>query len=79
MKSEKTLKTRLTTATPREQKQMLGERLFVSIKGMYPDLTAKITHMLLKKENVEILQMLSDIKYLRVEVEAAVSLIKQGQ
>ena len=71
MKAEK------TTATPREQKQILGKRLFLLIKGMYPGLTAKITHMLLKKENVEILKMFADHDYLKMEVEAAANLLKQ--
>merc|ERR1712150_468322 len=38
--------TMLAAAPPQEQKQMLGERLFPLIQGMYPDLAGKITGML---------------------------------
>ena len=33
----------LASAPPQEQKQMLGERLFPLIQGMYPELAGKIT------------------------------------
>merc|ERR1712141_92925 len=38
----------LAQAPPSEQKQMLGERLFPLIQGLYPDLAGKITGMLLE-------------------------------
>merc|ERR1712241_568606 len=38
----------LAAAPPQEQKQMLGERLFPLIQGMYPELAGKITGMLLE-------------------------------
>ncbi|CAF4873021.1 unnamed protein product, partial [Rotaria socialis] len=38
----------LANATPQEQKQMLGERLFPLIQIMQPELAGKITGMLLE-------------------------------
>ncbi|CAF5072867.1 unnamed protein product, partial [Rotaria magnacalcarata] len=48
----------LANATPQEQKQMLGERLFPLIQQMHPDLAGKITGMLLEIDNTELLHML---------------------
>ena len=49
------IKAGLATATPAEQKQMLGERIFPLIQRIYPDpdRAAKITGMLLKNDNEE--------------------------
>merc|ERR1719483_1304535 len=38
----------LAQAPPSEQKQMLGERLFPLIQGLFPDMAGKITGMLLE-------------------------------
>merc|ERR1712051_1164114 len=50
----------LAAAPPQEQKQMLGERLFPLIQGMYPELAGKITGMLLEIDNSELVHMLED-------------------
>merc|ERR1712061_569433 len=47
----------LAAAPPQEQKQMLGERLFPLIQGMYPELAGKITGMLLEIDNSELVHM----------------------
>ena len=44
------IKAGLATATPVEQKQMLGERIFLLIQRIYPDRAAKITWLLLSVE-----------------------------
>ena len=41
-----------STETPQSQKQMLGERLFPLIQKLYLDLAAKLTSMMLEKENI---------------------------
>ena len=66
----------LATATPAEQKQMLGERIFPLIQRIYPDpdRAAKITGMLLKNDNEDLLTMIEDPDYLSKEAKAAVNL-----
>ena len=50
----------LAAASPEEQKQMLGERLFPRIQRMFPDLAGKITDKLLENDNAELVHMLED-------------------
>jgi polyadenylate-binding protein len=58
----------LANATPQEQKQMLGERLFPLIQMMQPDLAGKITGMLLEIDNTELLHMLESRESLKAKV-----------
>ena len=58
----------LASATLQEQKQMLGERLFPLIQHMYPDLSGKITGMLLEIDNSELLHMLESHESLKAKV-----------
>jgi polyadenylate-binding protein len=66
----------LAQAQPSEQKQMLGERLFPLIQGMYPDLAGKITGMLLEIDNAELLHMLEHQESLKSKVEEAVAVLQ---
>ena len=58
----------LAEASPQEQKQLLGERLFPLIHIMYPDMAGKITGMLLEIDNAELLHMLESKESLRAKV-----------
>ena len=58
----------LANATPQEQKQMLGERLFPLIQTMQPELAGKITGMLLEIDNTELLHMLESRESLKAKV-----------
>jgi len=60
----------LAEASPPEQKQMLGERLFPLIHGMCPgpDMACKITGMLLELDNSELLHMLESRESLKAKV-----------
>ena len=58
----------LANATPQEQKQMLGERLFPLIQQMQPELAGKITGMLLEIDNTELLHMLESRESLKAKV-----------
>ena len=58
-----------TILAAKEEKQMLGERLFPLIQRMYPDLASKVTGMLLEIDNAELLQMLEDGNFLKRKVE----------
>lgn len=66
----------LAQAPPSEQKQMLGERLFPLIQGMYPDLAGKITGMLLEIDNSELVHMLEHQESLKSKVEEAVAVLQ---
>lgn len=69
----------LAAAPAQEQKQMLGERLFPLIQGMFPDLAGKITGMLLEIDNAELLHMLESTDALRLKVEEAVTVLQAHQ
>merc|ERR1719309_146880 len=69
----------LASAPPQEQKQMLGERLFPLIQGMYPELAGKITGMLLEIDNSELVHMLEHQESLKGKVEEAVSVLHNHQ
>merc|ERR1712036_100387 len=69
----------LAAAPPQEQKQMLGERLFPLIQGMYPDLAGKITGMLLEIDNSELVHMLEHGESLKGKVGGAVAVLQAHQ
>ncbi|XP_051162843.1 polyadenylate-binding protein 4-like [Leptopilina boulardi] len=69
----------LAAAPLQEQKQMLGERLFPLIQCMYPQLTGKITGMLLEIDNSELLHMLEHGESLKAKVEEAVAVLQAHQ
>lgn len=69
----------LAAAPLQEQKQMLGERLFPLIQCMYPQLTGKITGMLLEIDNSELLHMLEHSESLKAKVEEAVAVLQAHQ
>merc|ERR1712129_386982 len=65
----------LAQAPPSEQKQMLGERLFPLIQGLFPDMVGKITGMLLEIDNSELVHMLEHKESLSSKVEEAVAVL----
>lgn len=67
----------LTNATPSQQKQMLGERLYPLIAEMQPRLSGKITGMLLDMENTEILHLLESPEALTERVDEAVAVLRE--
>jgi len=69
----------LANATPQEQKQMLGERLFPLIQNMQPELAGKITGMLLEIDNTELLHMLESRESLKAKVEEAIAVLQAHQ
>ncbi|XP_033646618.1 polyadenylate-binding protein 4-like [Asterias rubens] len=69
----------LASATPQQQKQMLGERLFPLIQRTHGDLAGKITGMLLEIDNSELLHMLESYELLSAKVEEAVNVLKAHQ
>lgn len=69
----------LATATPSEQKQMIGERLFPLVQEYRPQLAGKITGMLLEIDNTELLHMLESRELLSSKVEEAVQVLQAHQ
>ncbi|XP_004054321.3 polyadenylate-binding protein 3 [Gorilla gorilla gorilla] len=67
---------RLASAPPQKQKQMLGERLFPLIQAMHPTLAGKITGMLLEIDNSELLYMLESPESLRSKAGEAVAVLQ---
>jgi len=66
----------LAQAPPEAQKQMLGDRIFPLIHAMYPELSNKITGMLLEIDNSELLHMLEHQESLRSRAEEAVAVLQ---
>ena len=54
----------LADATPQDQKQMLGERIFPLIQRQYPDLAGKITGMLLVRLTTEQIRLMPSLNTL---------------
>nr|XP_022904259.1 polyadenylate-binding protein 4-like [Onthophagus taurus] len=71
--------TTLASATPEDQKQMLGQRLFPFVEKMFPDLAGKITGMLLEIDTSELLHMIEDQESLRAKIEEAVAVLQAHQ
>jgi polyadenylate-binding protein len=69
----------LSEASPQEQKQMLGERLYPLIVDTHPELAGKITGMLLEIDNAELLHMLDEADLLKRKVDEAVSVLRAHQ
>jgi polyadenylate-binding protein len=69
--------TDLSKMTPEEQKNTLGERLYVKITELRPQQAAKITGMLLEMDTPEILHVLEDNNMLRSKIEEAVAVLRQ--
>lgn len=68
--------TALASATPEDQKQILGARLFPYVEKMYPDLAGKITGMLLEIDTSELLHMIEDKESLRAKIEEAIAVLQ---
>lgn len=69
----------LAAATPQQQKQMLGERLFPLVQHHQFELAGKITGMLLEMDNNELLLLLESPDSLAAKVEEAVQVLKMSK
>ena len=69
----------MATASPAEQKQMIGERLFPLVQEFQPTLAGKITGMLLEIDNTELLHMLDQRELLVGKIEEAVQVLQAHQ
>lgn len=69
----------LAQAEPQQQKQIIGEQLYRQIYTLHPELTGKITGMLLEMDNSELLHMLEVPESLKAKVEEAVAVLNDHQ
>jgi polyadenylate-binding protein len=60
-----------------EQKQMLGEVLYMRIANSQPELAGKITGMLLEMDNNELLNLLENQEALDAKVYEALAVLQE--
>ncbi|CAA0842927.1 Polyadenylate-binding protein 7 [Striga hermonthica] len=70
------LSTLLDSASPEQQKHILGEHLYPLVAHHQPDLAAKITGMILEMDNSELLLLLDSPKALEAKVQEGVEVLK---
>ncbi|KAL9238829.1 hypothetical protein vseg_013202 [Gypsophila vaccaria] len=70
------LSSMLAAASPSQQKQILGERLYPLVYNRKPELAAKITGMLLEMDNTELLLLLESPDSLTVKIDEAMQVLK---
>ncbi|KAG7092525.1 hypothetical protein E1B28_008875 [Marasmius oreades] len=67
----------LANANPLEQKQMLGEVIYMKIASSQPELAGKITGMLLEMDNSELLHLLEHPEALNAKVQEALIVLQE--
>ncbi|KIJ44027.1 hypothetical protein M422DRAFT_168750 [Sphaerobolus stellatus SS14] len=67
----------LNAAGPTEQKQMLGEVIYMKIAPAQPELAGKITGMLLEMDNNELLTLLDDAEAMTQKVNEAMAVLHE--
>lgn len=67
----------LATASPMEQKQMLGEVIYMKIAATQPELAGKITGMLLEMENSELVQLIDSPDAMNAKVNEALAVLHE--
>merc|ERR1719484_91321 len=65
----------LANAPPGMQKQMLGEKIFPLISRIHPEMTGKITGMMLEMDNSELLMLIESPDQLKAKVDEALRVI----
>jgi len=72
------LTSKLSSASPQEQKQIIGEYLYPRITNLCkPDLVGKITGMMLEMDNSELLVLLENPNLLQDRVQEATVVLQQ--
>ncbi|KAI0336567.1 polyadenylate binding protein [Cubamyces sp. BRFM 1775] len=67
----------LANASPMEQKQMLGEVIYMKIVASQPELAGKITGMLLEMDNTELLHLLENPEAMNAKVNEALAVLHE--
>jgi polyadenylate-binding protein len=60
-----------------EQKQILGEHIYMRISATQPELAGKITGMLLEMDNTELLQLLETQEAMNNKVQEALIVLQE--
>ncbi|KAF8740983.1 hypothetical protein HU200_013677 [Digitaria exilis] len=68
----------LASASPEEQQQMLGTKLYPLVEHLEPGQAAKVTGMLLEMDKVEILNLLESPEALRAKVREAMLVLQRS-
>ncbi|THH20704.1 hypothetical protein EW146_g735 [Bondarzewia mesenterica] len=67
----------LSAASPMEQKQMLGEIIYMKIAPAQPELAGKITGMLLEMDNAELIHLLESPDAMAAKVNEALAVLHE--
>ncbi|KAF9597546.1 hypothetical protein IFM89_019537, partial [Coptis chinensis] len=69
----------LSAASPQQQKNILGERLYPLVEKLQFDLASKITGMILEMDNTELILLLDSPESLAAKVDEAVQVLKRSK
>lgn len=67
----------IINAPPDQQKQQIGEIIYLRVYEQYPDLAGKITGMLLEMENNELIRLLEDTPSLDSKINEALAVLHE--
>merc|ERR1719242_138184 len=68
----------LAQVDSKQQKQLIGERIFPQVQAIEPKLAGKITGMLLEMDNTELLHLLENKATLMEKVNEALHILQQS-
>ncbi|KAG2606954.1 hypothetical protein PVAP13_4NG196500 [Panicum virgatum] len=69
----------LASASPADQQQMLGNKLYPLVEQLDPEQAGKVTGMLLEMDKLEILHLLESPEALRAKVSEAIVVLQRSQ
>ncbi|XP_028763917.1 polyadenylate-binding protein 3 [Neltuma alba] len=73
-----TLASALASATPENQRMMLGEHLYPLVERLAPNHTAKVTGMLLEMDQSEVIHLIESPEDLKIKVSEAMQVLHEA-